>query len=79
MVESHYNVQPVIDIFASSKIRDLGAVAKDINKLIKRNAKDVPKGHKLWHADKCKHNSKPLMAYMRAYFFHFIGLFVDRC
>jgi multidrug efflux pump subunit AcrB len=42
--ESHYNVQPVVDIFASVYGRDLGAIAKDINKLIKDSKKDLPKG-----------------------------------
>ena len=43
-VASHYNVQPVIDIFAAVQDRDLGAVADDINKIIADTAKDVPKG-----------------------------------
>ncbi len=43
-VESHYNVQPVIDIFASVQDRDLGGVGKDINKILTATAKDVPKG-----------------------------------
>lgn len=42
--ESHYNVQPVIDIFASVYGRDLGAIAKDINQLLKDTKKDLPKG-----------------------------------
>jgi CzcA family heavy metal efflux pump len=44
VVESHYNVQPVIDIFAAVQDRDLGSVAKDINKIILATAHDVPKG-----------------------------------
>ncbi|MGL5741595.1 MAG: efflux RND transporter permease subunit [Legionella sp.] len=44
VVESHYNVQPVIDIFASVQDRDLGAVAKDIQRIIDATSKDVPKG-----------------------------------
>jgi multidrug efflux pump subunit AcrB len=43
-VVSHYNVQPVIDIFASVQGRDLGAVAAQINKVIADTVKDVPKG-----------------------------------
>ena len=43
-VESHYNVQPVLDIFAATQGRDLGAVASDIDKIIKDTAKDLPKG-----------------------------------
>ncbi|MDE1146019.1 MAG: efflux RND transporter permease subunit [Azospirillaceae bacterium] len=33
-VVSHYNVQPVIDIFASVQGRDLGATAADVEKLV---------------------------------------------
>lgn len=44
VVESHYNVQPVIDIFASIQDRDLGSVGHDINKIISETAHDVPKG-----------------------------------
>ena len=43
-VESHYNVQPVIDIFASVQDRDLGSVGKDIDKLITKTKNEVPKG-----------------------------------
>ena len=41
---SHYNVQPVIDIYASPQGRDLGAVADDVRKVVKATAKDVPTG-----------------------------------
>lgn len=44
VVQSHYNVQPVIDIFAAVQDRDLGGVASEINKIIAETAKDVPKG-----------------------------------
>jgi len=43
-VVSHYNVQPVIDIYASTHRRDLGAIASDVQRLLKETAKDVPKG-----------------------------------
>jgi multidrug efflux pump subunit AcrB len=43
-VVSHYNVQPVIDIFAATQDRDLGAVTADINQIISDTAKDLPKG-----------------------------------
>lgn len=43
VVESHYNVQPVIDIFASIQDRDLGSIAKDIQKIIDDTKKEVPK------------------------------------
>jgi CzcA family heavy metal efflux pump len=43
-VASHYNAQPVIDIFATTQDRDLGAVTADINKILKGAAKDRPRG-----------------------------------
>jgi multidrug efflux pump subunit AcrB len=43
-VVSHYDVQPTIDIFGSTQGRDLGDVAKDIDRAMKATAKDVPKG-----------------------------------
>jgi multidrug efflux pump subunit AcrB len=43
-VVSHYNVQPVIDIFATPQGRDLGAVAADIQQVVHATAKDLPKG-----------------------------------
>jgi multidrug efflux pump subunit AcrB len=44
VVVSHYNVQPVIDIFATPQGRDLGAVASDIQKVVHETAPDLPKG-----------------------------------
>jgi multidrug efflux pump subunit AcrB len=44
VVVSHYNVQPVIDIFATPQGRDLGALASDIQKVIHDTAPDLPKG-----------------------------------
>ncbi len=43
-VVSHYNVQPVIDLFGSVHWRDLGGVAHDIQAIMKEMAKEVPKG-----------------------------------
>lgn len=43
-VVSHYNVSPVIDIYATPQGRDLGALATDILKSINATAKDLPKG-----------------------------------
>lgn len=41
---SHYNVQPVIDIFATAEGRDLGSVASDIAKITQQAAKTLPRG-----------------------------------
>ena len=46
-VVSHYDVQPVIDIFGSVQGRDLGGVARDIAPIIERSSKDLPRGSQL--------------------------------
>jgi multidrug efflux pump subunit AcrB len=43
-VVSHYNVQPVVDIYATTHKRDLGAVASDIQKILDSTAKQAPPG-----------------------------------
>ena len=43
-VVNHYNVRPVIDIYATPQGRDLGGVAADIRKVMQDTAHDVPKG-----------------------------------
>jgi multidrug efflux pump subunit AcrB len=43
-VVSHYNVRPVIDIYATPQGRDLGGVAADIQQSIHDTARDVPNG-----------------------------------
>src|SRR6202040_1028411 len=40
----HYNVRPVIDIYATPQGRDLGGVAADIRKAMQETAHDVPNG-----------------------------------
>jgi CzcA family heavy metal efflux pump len=43
-VVSHYNVQPVIDIYGATQGRDLGAISADISKILQDTKKDVPRG-----------------------------------
>ncbi|MEI9994300.1 MAG: efflux RND transporter permease subunit [Rhizomicrobium sp.] len=43
-VVSHYNVQPTIDLYATTQDRDLGGVTSDVRALIAATAKDLPKG-----------------------------------
>jgi multidrug efflux pump subunit AcrB len=43
-VVSHYNVQPVIDIYGAVQERDLGAVARDIDRILEATGNDVPHG-----------------------------------
>jgi len=46
-VISHWNVQPVIDIFGAVQGRDLGGVADDIKTIVDASLEDLPKGSKL--------------------------------
>jgi multidrug efflux pump subunit AcrB len=43
-VVNHYNVQPVIDVYASTQGRDLGGVASDIMKALKPFHDQLPRG-----------------------------------
>jgi multidrug efflux pump subunit AcrB len=43
-VVSHYNIQPVIDLYATTQDRDLGGVAQDVRTLMARTAADAPRG-----------------------------------
>ncbi|MEI9887645.1 MAG: efflux RND transporter permease subunit [Rhizomicrobium sp.] len=43
-VVSHYNVKPVIDLYATTQDRDLGAVAADVRAAIADTAHEVPAG-----------------------------------
>jgi multidrug efflux pump subunit AcrB len=40
----HYNVVPVIDVYANVQDRDLGGVGQDVDKLVASVQKDLPKG-----------------------------------
>ena len=46
-VVSHYNVEPVIDIFGAVDGRDLGGVARDIEPILNRNRKELPRGSQI--------------------------------
>ena len=46
-VVSHYNIQPVVDIFGSVDGRDLGGVSRDIAKIIEDSKKDLPQGSQI--------------------------------
>ena len=43
-VVTHYDVQPTFDIYANVQGRDLGAVARDVERILEHSAKDLPKG-----------------------------------
>ena len=43
-VATHYNVQPVFDVFASVQGRDLGGAAGDIRSVLAALTKDLPRG-----------------------------------
>ncbi len=46
-VVNHYNVQPVIDVYASTQGRDLGGVASDIMKALKPFQDHLPRGTRI--------------------------------
>jgi len=46
-VVSHYNVQPVIDIYGAVQGRDLGGVAREIAPIIAQSKKYLPRGSQL--------------------------------
>jgi multidrug efflux pump subunit AcrB len=46
-VVSHYDIAPVIDIYGSVQGRDLGGVARDLNKIVDESRKDLPKGSRM--------------------------------
>ena len=41
---SHYNIRRTLDIYGNIQGRDLGAVGKDIQKIVDANRKDLPRG-----------------------------------
>lgn len=43
-IYSHYDVQPVIDVYAGVSGRDLGGVLQDVSPLINKAEEDLPKG-----------------------------------
>jgi CzcA family heavy metal efflux pump len=43
-VVTHYNVQPVIDIYGATQERDLGAVAGDVQRVLRDTKHAVPRG-----------------------------------
>jgi multidrug efflux pump subunit AcrB len=44
---THYDVQPVIDIYGNVEGRDLGGVSRDIDPIIERARKSLPRGSQL--------------------------------
>jgi CzcA family heavy metal efflux pump len=43
-VVSHYNIRRVIDIYGAVQGRDLGAVAKDVESIVRQHEKGLPRG-----------------------------------
>jgi multidrug efflux pump subunit AcrB len=43
-VVSQYDIAPMVEIYATTQGRDLGAVSRDIQKIVAQNDKDKPKG-----------------------------------
>ncbi len=47
-VVSHYNVQRVVDIYGAARNRDLGAVGRDITRIVDANRSKIPAGSRLF-------------------------------
>jgi len=45
---SHYNVQPMINVYAAVSGRDLGSVSGEITKLVDGIQKDLPRGSRIF-------------------------------
>ncbi|MGB2678715.1 MAG: efflux RND transporter permease subunit [Candidatus Acidiferrum sp.] len=45
---SHYNVQPMINVYAAVDGRDLGSVATDVTKLVDNIQKELPRGSRIF-------------------------------
>jgi multidrug efflux pump subunit AcrB len=43
-VVSHYDIQPLVDIYGSVQGRDLGGVANEITKIVDQEKKNIPRG-----------------------------------
>lgn len=43
-VVNHYNVQPVVDVYANVQDHDLGAVARDVNRVVAEFQSQLPRG-----------------------------------
>jgi multidrug efflux pump subunit AcrB len=43
-IVSHYNIRRVVDIYGAVQDRDLGAVAKDVEAIVHRHQKTLPRG-----------------------------------
>jgi CzcA family heavy metal efflux pump len=41
---NHYNIRPVVDIYGSVQGRDLGSVSRDVERILSKNKKDMPRG-----------------------------------
>ncbi|HUI83940.1 MAG TPA: efflux RND transporter permease subunit [Candidatus Binatia bacterium] len=46
-VVSHYNVQPAIDVYASTQDRDLGSVMRDVDRMLQPYRQRLPRGTQL--------------------------------
>ena len=46
-IVTHYNIQPVVDIFGAAEGKDLGYLAKEVRKVMDAAQKDLPKGSRM--------------------------------
>jgi multidrug efflux pump subunit AcrB len=46
-IVTHYNIQPVVDVYGATEGKDLGFVASEVQKIIDGAQKDLPKGSRI--------------------------------
>ncbi|MBV8173837.1 MAG: efflux RND transporter permease subunit [Verrucomicrobia bacterium] len=46
-IVTHYNIQPVVDVYGAAEGKDLGFVASEVQKIIDGAQKDLPKGSRI--------------------------------
>ena len=64
-VLSHYNIRRIVDIYGAEQDRDLGAVGRDVNRIVDDNRKLLPRAAFSESADSWKRWGHPIRACWR--------------
>src|SRR5262249_24996810 len=71
-VVSHYNIRRVVDIYASVQDRDLGAVGRDIQRIVEAHRPSLPRGSFLTVRGQLETRRTSYSALLAGLFFPFI-------